>query len=159
MIVDLKCRSCGKIFHFDFSKKEFDTEQCPWCGKFISLPDTERVRRATESFLLNAPKTFNIDICGIRSSVSERSDTFCNNHAYDNSQNYRDKVFQSDLEHLSNLYYSSHPEVQVVLSSLFDKFILLVDSDSKKHNVAKMEATKEELMSLLKSRWLPPAVL
>lgn len=37
MYIELKCRSCGKAFHVDFTNNEYDVDKCPKCRSHLII--------------------------------------------------------------------------------------------------------------------------
>lgn len=61
-------------------------------------------------------------------------------------------LFLSDMEHLNEIYHSASPEVQNRLASLIDQFYLLVNRDTRTANIAKLDASLENLRKLFMNK-------
>lgn len=138
MYIEIKCRSCGKSFRVDFTSSEYNVDRCPKCGERFSFSDVSRIRAITEPFYTNVNKLNSVNVCGI--------------HMEENcavgAARMADDLFSSDMEYLNEIYRSASPEVQNRLASLIDQFYLLVNSDARTANIAKLDASLEKLHKL-----------
>ena len=57
MYIELKCRSCGKAFHVDFTNNEYDVDKCPKCRSHLIFSDVARIKAITEPFYTNVSRT------------------------------------------------------------------------------------------------------
>lgn len=138
MYIEIKCRSCGKSFRVDFTSSEYNVDRCPKCGERFSFSDVSRIRAITEPFYTNVNKLNSVNVCGIHMEENCAVGT----------ARMADDLFSSDMEHLNEIYRSASPEVQNRLASLIDQFYLLVNSDARTANIAKLDASLENLHKL-----------
>ena len=138
MHIEMKCRSCSKSFRVDFTSNEYDVDRCPKCGDYLSCSDVARIRAITEPFYINVNKLDSVNVCGI----------YMEENCAAGTARIADDLFSSDMEHLSEIYQSVSPEVQSRLASLIDQFYLLVNSDARAANIARLDTSLENLHKL-----------
>ena len=138
MYIELKCRSCGKVFRVDFTTNEYDVDRCPKCGSYLSYSDVTRIRAITEPFYTNVSRTDSVSVCGIHTEENCTAGTAI----------IAADLFSSDMERLNEVYRSASPDVQSKLAALIDKFYLLINSDARDGNIDKLDLTLDNLRAL-----------
>lgn len=138
MYIEIVCRSCGKSLRVDFTNNEYNVDRCPKCGDYLSFSDVSRIRAMTEPFYTNVNKLNSVNVCGIHMEENYAAET----------ARRADDLFLSDMEHLNEIYRSASPDVQNRLASFIDQFYLLVNSDARTANIAKLDASLENLHKL-----------
>lgn len=138
MYIELKCRSCGKVFRVDFTNNEYDVGKCPKCGNHLSFSDVTRIRAITEPFYTNVSRIHSVSVCGIHTEENCAA----------GSAVIAADCFFTDMEYLNEEYRAASLEVQNILAALIDKFYLLVSSDAQNGNIDKLNLTLDSLNTL-----------
>lgn len=126
MYIEVKCNTCNKRFHKDFTVEELNMVKCPHCGAEISSYEAECLRYLSETYFSAINRLQNISLCGI----------------HEESKNI---VISTDIDSLNQVYNVAPPEVRTRMTSLFDKFYLLMYHDAKSGNLSGLDSTIEKI--------------
>lgn len=131
MYIKMTCNNCNNTFSYDFTKNEMAIERCPLCGVEISNSDYGYINGLTESFYSTNSKIKGFEVNSIHNHETIENDKL----------RFDDHVFSSDMNQILELYKNASGDIQNLLTSLLDKFYLLINQDIRKENIDGLNAT------------------